>query len=138
MAFRRFEEKDAEGIRRIYSEFFEDRPELRGEEGFIVAEIDGLIVGFCVVTSHSTYPRWDGEVQSWCEIAELHIYHKLWRRGIGTQLVQKALDYAKSKDVEAVYVVTGETNTSARRLYEKCGFREYERKIRYKQSIQHR
>jgi len=133
LAFRRFEEKDVEGIRRIYPEFFEDCPQLRSKEGFIVAEMDGQIV----VTSHSTCPWWDRKVKSWCEIVELHVYHKLWRRGIGTQLALKALDYAKSKGAEAVYVVTREDNVPARRLYEKCGFKEYERKIRYKQTIRH-
>ncbi len=137
LAFRRFEGRDVEGIRRIYPEFFEDCPQLRSEEGFIAAETDGQIVGFFVVTSHSTYPWWDRKVKSWCEIVELHVYHKLWRRRIGTQLVLKALNYAKSKGAEAVYVVTGEDNVPARRLYEKCGFKEHERKIRYKQIIHH-
>jgi len=137
LAFRRFEERDVDGIRRIYPEFFEDCPQLPSEEGFIVAEMDGQIVGFFVVTSHSTYPWWDREVKSWCEIVELHVYHKLWRRGIGTQLILKALEYARSKGAEAIYVTTGEDNTRARGLYEKCGFKEYERKIRYKQIVNH-
>lgn len=54
LVFRRFEEKDVEGIRRIYPRFFEDCPQLRSEEGFIVAEMDGQIVGFFVVTLHTT------------------------------------------------------------------------------------
>lgn len=135
LTFRRFDEGDVEGIRSIYQEFFEDCPQLKSEEGFIVAEMDGQIVGFFVITSYSTYPWWDREVKSWCEIIELHVYHKLWRRGIGTQLVLKALDYAKSKGAEAVYVVTGEDNVPARRLYEKYGFKEYEHKIRYRRSF---
>ena len=135
LAFRRFEERDVEGIRKIYQEFFEDCPQLRSEEGFIVAEMDEQIVGFFVVTTHSTHPWWDREVKSWCEIVELHVYHKLWRRGIGTKLVLKALEYAKSKGAEAIYVVTEEKNIRARGLYEKCGFKGYERKIRYKQII---
>jgi ribosomal protein S18 acetylase RimI-like enzyme len=137
LTFRRFDEGDVEGIRRIYQEFFEDCPQLKSEEGFIVAEMDGQIVGFFVVTSHSTYPWWDREVKSWCEIVELHVYHKLWRRGIGTQLVLKALEYANSTGVEAIYVVTGGDNVPARRLYEKYGFKEYEHKIRYKQTIRY-
>lgn len=135
LAFRRFDERDVEGIRKIYQEFFEDCPQLRSEEGFIVAEMDEQIVGFFVVTTHSTYPWWDRDVKSWCEIVELHVFHKLWRRGIGTQLVLKALEYAKSKGAEAIYVVTEEKNIRAKGLYEKCGFKEYERKIRYKQII---
>ena len=73
---------------------------------------------------------WDRDVKSRCEIVELHVYHKLWRRGIGTQLVLKALDYARSKGMETIYVMTGENNIRARGLYEKCGFKEHERKIR--------
>lgn len=66
------------------------------------------IVGFFVVVTQMTYPWWDRDVKSWCEIVELHVHHKLWRKGIGTQLVRKAMDYAESKGVEAIYVVTGE------------------------------
>ena len=135
LSFRRFEERDAEGIRRIYPQFFEDCPELKNEEGFIVAEKAGETVGFVVVTSHSTYPWWDREISSWCEIEELHVYHRLWRRGIGTKLVQKALEYAKSKGAEAIYVGTEDNNYRARGLYEKCGFTEHRRLIRYKQRI---
>jgi len=132
LTFRRFEDRDELGIIKIYPQFFEDCPQLRSEEGFIVAEMDGEIVGFFVVTSHIPYPwlDWDRNVRSWCEIVELHVYHKLWRRGIGTQLVLKALDYARSKGMETIYVMTGENNIRARGLYEKCGFKEHERKIR--------
>jgi len=135
LVFRRFEERDEKGIGRIYVEFFEDCPQLRFEEGFIVAEIAGEIIGFVVVTSHSTYPWWDRDISSWCEIEELHVYHKLWRRGIGTQLVRKALEYAMSKGAEAIYVGTEESNHRVRGLYEKCGFTEHRRPIRYKQGI---
>jgi len=61
LLFRRFEEGDVEGIRRIYPAFFEDCPQLKAEEGFIVAEMNGQIVGFFVVTTHMTYPWWDRE-----------------------------------------------------------------------------
>jgi len=91
--FRRFEERDAEGIRSIYPQFFEDCPQLKFEEGFIVAEINGMIVGFFVVVTQMTYPWWDRNVKSWCEIVELHVHHMFWRKGIGMQLVRKAIDY---------------------------------------------
>lgn len=135
LTIRKFEERDEDGIRRIYPEFFEDNPKLRTEEGFRVAEIDKQIVGFYVVTSHMAYPWWDRDVKSWCEIVELHVHNKLYRMGIGTKLVQDAIDYARSRGVESIYVVTGEDNIKARGLYEKCGFTEFERKIRYKQKI---
>ena len=112
LAFRRFEERDVAGIRRIYQQFFEDCPQLRSEEGFFVAELAGEIVGFCVVTTHLTYPWWDREENSYCEIEELHVYHKLWRRNIGTHLVHKALEYAKAKGVEVAYVTTNEKKHS--------------------------
>ena len=133
--FKRFEERDVQGIRSIYPQFFEDCPQLKSEEGFIVAEMNGRIVGFFVAVTQMTYPWWDRNVKSWCEIVELHVHHKFWRRGIGTQLVRKAIDYAKSKGVEAIYVITGEENVPARKLYEKCGFKEHGRKIRYKKSL---
>ena len=74
-------------------------------------------------------------VKLWYEIVELHVHNKFYRRGIGTKLVQDAIDYARSKGIETIYVMAGEDNIKARGLYEKCGFIEYERKIRYKQKI---
>ena len=133
LTFRRFREGDLKGIRRIYEQLFEDCPELRNEEGFIVAVAGGKIAGFFVVTTHDTIPWWNRKVKSWCEIEELHVHHRLWRKGIGTQLVLRALEYAKTKGAEAIYVTTGEHNIRARGLYEKCGFTELRRMIRFEQ-----
>jgi len=41
-------------------------------------------------------------------------YYKFWGKGIGTQIVRKAMDYAKSKGVEAIYLIIGEENVPPR------------------------
>ena len=93
------------------------------------------IVGFVVATTHMTYPWWDKNVKFWCEIEGLHVHHDLWRKRIGTQLVNEASNYARSKGVEAAYVVSREDNISVRRLYGKAGFKNHEHKIRHKLSL---
>ncbi len=43
-------------------------------------------------------------------------------RGIGTQLVLRALDWFAGQDVETVTVVTQGRNIGAQSLYQRCGF----------------
>jgi ribosomal protein S18 acetylase RimI-like enzyme len=43
--------------------------------------------------------------------------------GAGQALVEAAADWAKARDHDTLYLWVTETNTAARRLYERCGFR---------------
>lgn len=43
--------------------------------------------------------------------------------GVGKALVTAAADWAKARDHDTLYLWVTETNTAARRLYERCGFR---------------
>ena len=44
------------------------------------------------------------------------------RQGLGDKLMTHALSLAKSRGVKAVYLEVRESNTPARRLYEKYGY----------------
>jgi [ribosomal protein S18]-alanine N-acetyltransferase len=44
------------------------------------------------------------------------------RRGLGSQLLQRFLDMARSEDAKTVWLEVRESNSAARALYEKCGF----------------
>lgn len=42
--------------------------------------------------------------------------------GVGQALVEAAADWAKARDHDALYLWVTESNPSARKLYERCGF----------------
>jgi GNAT superfamily N-acetyltransferase len=79
----------------------------RGE--VVVAEIDGRIAGFAVVLDHDGMAELDG----------LFVEPELWRRGIGSALVEDAVHDARSRGLSLMTVVA---NPGAREFYERCGF----------------
>ena len=79
----------------------------RGE--VMVAEIDGRIAGFAVMLDKDRSAELDG----------LFVEPDLWRRGIGSALVEEAVHEARRRGLSLVTVVAG---PSARDFYESCGF----------------
>ena len=79
----------------------------RGE--VVVAEIDGRIAGFAVVLDQDGTAELDG----------LFVEPALWRRGIGTALVEAAVHAARNRGLSLMTVVA---NPGAREFYERCGF----------------
>ena len=68
-----------------------------------------------------------GYVGTWLILDEAHItniavHPKFRRKGIGKKLMLAAIDYAESKNVEAVTLEVRASNTIAQRLYEDIGF----------------
>lgn len=87
----------------------------------IVAEIDGKIVGHCVIV-----PTEDGS------IADLSIFvHQEYQdRGIGQELLKRMIEYAKDVGFKGITLITERSNVRAIHVYKKMGFRvvnpEYE------------
>ena len=79
----------------------------RGE--VVVADVDGRIAGFAVVLDKDGAAELDG----------LFVEPDLWRRGIGSALVEEAVHAARNRGLGLVTVVAG---PSAREFYETCGF----------------
>lgn len=86
---------------------------LANAELFIVAELDGQIVGY-----------------EWCEIYQRHAHltrlavHPHYQgRGIGSQLLYRAIIDALDKGVDLITLNTQENNQRSRLLYERFGFR---------------
>ena len=75
----------------------------RGE--VLVAEMNGQIAGFAAVVG--------GELDG------LFVEPELWRRGVGTALVEAATHQARKKGLSLTVIA----NHAARAFYEKCGFR---------------
>ena len=77
--------------------------------GVVVAELDGRIAGFAVVLDQEGMAELDG----------LFVEPELWRRGIGSALVEEAAHDARSRGLSLMTVVA---NPGAKEFYERCGF----------------
>ena len=75
----------------------------------LVAEIDDRIAGFAVVL----------ETDGTAELDGLFVEPDLWRRGIGSALVEAAIHEARRRGLSLLTVVAG---PSAKDFYERCGF----------------
>ena len=84
-----------------------------------VATLDGKVVGF------SALKRSSDTKHSWA-VYWLAVDSNYSGQGIGTQLVEKVIEEAKTKNTACLYVETCgcEDQISARKLYEKCGFKK--------------
>jgi len=97
-----------------------------------VGEGDGRGVGF-VVWGAAWAPAWfDPGVERWAELDELQVHPDYQGRGIGTRLVRSATREARAAGFAVMYLVAEASNAPARRVYEKNGFREHSRIVRYK------
>jgi GNAT superfamily N-acetyltransferase len=82
-----------------------DLPAEQIERGQVfVAELDGRVAGFAALI--------DGELDG------LFVEPDLWKRGVGTALVEGAANRARNRGLSLTVVA----NSAARAFYEKCGF----------------
>lgn len=124
--------QDAPDLCRIYAMFFVDTAIHYGNGRITVAEKDGRAVGF-VMWGPAFEPAWfDPGVAQWPELHELHVHPDHHNRGIGARLVRSAIRQARRAGFSVMYVITDDSNAPARRVYEKTGFREHNRIVRYK------
>ncbi|XP_006818354.1 N-acetyltransferase 8-like [Saccoglossus kowalevskii] len=94
-----------------------------GSGNFWVAVYDGQIVGTVALFLREFEGR---GMQP--ELTTMYVHRKYRRLGIGTKLMNKAVQYANDHQFSCVFLTTGEDNHEARKLYIKTGFvkiREY-------------
>jgi len=92
----------------------------RDPEGFFIVELNEP-VGF-IACDTNWFSRFEGEVLG--EIHELFVHPKYRGRGIGRTLVNKAVEYAKSRGRRIAGLWVGVKNFHARKFYRKMGFVE--------------
>ncbi|MFZ0014253.1 MAG: GNAT family N-acetyltransferase [Acidimicrobiia bacterium] len=85
----------------------------------LVADIDGSIGGFVSV---GTRKHWSGALDGY--IGELVVSHEAEGAGIGSALIQAAVEWSRDQELERVSVDTGAANSRARYLYKRLGFDE--------------
>ena len=57
------------------------------------------------------------------EIMNISVYEEYQNKGIGKQLINKAIEYAKGKKIKTLEIGTGNPGLIQIMLYQKCGFR---------------
>jgi len=95
------------------SEFLTRYDEKR--DGFWTASLKGCVEGS--ITIDGIHAEKEGAHLRWFIISDV-----LRGRGIGSQLINKALDFCRNKGYKQVYLWTFEGLNAAKHLYEKNGF----------------
>ena len=130
--FRKFKKKDMKQLHTIYlsgfSNLYGEKAEqyanqflqlyesalLKGIEGeLFVAEENGKIIGFAVI--HSESPKE-------YKFGPIVVLPSAQHQGIGSQLLQMSINFARSKRVKQFYLKVHQTNLKAINLYKKFGF----------------
>jgi len=91
---------------------------LAGDEIFLVAEVDGHAVGSCTIGGVGEGPG--SEVSHVGELGLL-VHHDHRGKGVGTALLEKALEEARLK-WEVIFLTVFSINETAQRLYRRFGF----------------
>jgi len=79
-----------------------------------VARINKKIVGALVLLK--TRPKT-------MEIMNISVYEEYQNQGIGKQLINKAIEYARERRIQTLEIGTGNPGIIQMMLYQKCGFR---------------
>lgn len=87
-----------------------------GEPGFLVATVDGRVVGYVVADTVPNAGRTLGHVK------DIAVHPDYRGRGIGAQLLGSALTVMREKRASRVRLEVRESNDSAIRLYRRFGF----------------
>jgi GNAT superfamily N-acetyltransferase len=94
-----------------------------GNSELIVAEQDGIIVGFTHYVTHNDII--DGGLKAF--ITAFYVTPSERRKGVGSALLAKTIQDALKKGV--VRIESSTTNSEARRLYEKHGFKQFSSEV---------
>lgn len=83
----------------------------------IVAEVDGLVVGFSITSELRHEAR-----QGYMELRALNVLPAYWRKGIGRNLTMHAVSEAASLGFSGIELWCINGNFPAQAVYESCGF----------------
>lgn len=96
----------------------------RDVAGIWVAEEEGKIVGF-IASDGNWFSKREGKVVG--AIHELVILPEYRNKGIGKALVEKVIEYFKSRGLDTAELWVGDKNTQALEFYKSLGFEEKDR-----------
>ena len=96
------------------------RAQVRGGHPVLVAELDGVVVGFASYGSFRGEGRWPGyraTVEHTIHVDEGH-----WGRGIGRALLESLIEVARSHDVHVMVAAVDGDNAESIAFHERLGF----------------
>ncbi len=108
------ENSDIIGILKIYTSSSSHKFYLKSLKLFIVDVLDHFVL--CDIEDDDLY------------LAEIAIDERLRGHGLGRKVVLDVVDYAKSKGYKRVIIDADFRNTGAKALYERIGFKEFNKK----------
>ena len=83
-------------------------------EGFLVAEVDGKVVGYLIGTL-----RWGASGH----IMAIGVYPEYRKRGVGTALMVQILDILRMRGARSARLEVRKSNDAAQLFYQKLGFK---------------
>lgn len=90
---------------------------------YFVVEEDGKIIG-----SAGIAPLLGGDPEI-CELQKMYFLPEARGRGVGAEMMQKCLDYAREEGFKHCYLETLPYMENARKLYARSGFKSLEKPI---------
>jgi ribosomal protein S18 acetylase RimI-like enzyme len=100
----------------------------REPEGIFVAVKDGEVIGYIAVTI--------SQAKSLGRIADMVVDARFRRQGIGSKLIERALEYMREQGVRLAKIETLTNNEAGQAAYPKHGFVEVARQIHYVMPLQ--
>ena len=94
---------------------------------FYFAELDGKIIGYLKVNVGQS--QTEIKIKNALEIERIYVLKEFHGKMVGQLLYEKALELAKEKKVEYVWLGVWEQNPRAIRFYKKNGFVEFDKHI---------
>lgn len=88
---------------------------------FVAEDDDGAVAGYAIAIA----------VADEAEILNLAVHQRNRQHGVGGRLLDSALEEARSRGAEAIYLEVRESNEAARKLYASRGFDEITRRRGY-------
>jgi len=131
---RKFHEEDFTTIEKFDEDFNLVLEECK-KIGWIYVAVVKEIVGYVAIIKGQESAYFDDDIMNWAEIRELHIKPDFQNQGVGTSLTKFAIKDAYDKGFSRIYVNTDDFNEPARKVYKKCGFKEFNKIIRYKYEL---
>lgn len=97
------------------------------ESAFYFAELNGEVVGYIKLNSGQSQTELKDETA--LEIERIYVLKEFHGKNVGQLLYQKAVDIAREKDVDYVWLGVWEENERAINFYRKNGFVEFDKHI---------
>lgn len=94
---------------------------------FYFAEVDGNVVGYLKLNSGQSQTELID--QNGLEIERIYVLKELLGKKIGQQLYEKAIDIARGKNAEFVWLGVWEENERAISFYKKHGFAPFDKHV---------